>query len=135
MTSKRKLAAVLATGCLITACKVRTSYHEGEVCLASDPTNGSTRAVVTFDSCVSSSESVDDVSCSVSINEEATEILVVGSAQTSIGRIRGQNDDCNVLAATCDVPDLPPGSYVLEHAGQRQAVELPATAPCPRPSF
>lgn len=83
---------------------------------------------VVLDSCHSSSVSNESATCAVAIDGSTLEVTSEGGYDPPRG---AQNDDCNMLVATCAGPELVEGDYTLTYGGDTLTFTVPATeTPC-----
>jgi hypothetical protein len=109
--------------------------NEGDLCLLphenAGPDAGTPRLLddreielwVSMPGCLSSSCDTDrELTCEVSVagNEVAIESVLAWTSKT------GSCDaDCGFIRATCKIPPLPAGSYLLRHGDETRSVSVP----------
>lgn len=113
-----------------TAPSSRTVSDDGQVCLRNESgdfesvDSGRLVARVVFDTCISSTcDEVQYRECSV---ERDGSNLQVTSEVEVLSKGGPCSADCGTVSATCEVPQLGPGEYQLEHGDDSGAFTLPS---------
>ena len=141
-------AFLLAVAAAIVGCgDSQTLENEGDVCIvAGEGSHGLdaqelSAGVPLFVSyvasgCLTSSDTDLEASCEVRVVDD--EIRVTSRASwTARSRLSGE-DICMILSATCEVPALTEGTYVVRHGEDSLTLEVPsshARAPCTSGGF
>jgi len=134
----RKLMALFPVTLLLTACTeeeeapptdwVEVSYvDEGQVC--HDAVDGVLTLTVAVQECLSSSCSRDLVtSCEATL--DGTTLTLTSDIHWEDNMADGATctDDCGLPAATCELENVPDGTYTLDFDGQSYTIEVPGSS-------
>ena len=121
-------AAVALLMMTATACDTETEVQHddvGRACVGGEIAQPG-EVVVDFGLCLSSScDELVEASCVTSV--EGSTITVEGTAiiRSKTGRNVSCTADCGLVATTCDLPELAPGTYTLIYGGESSELVIP----------
>jgi hypothetical protein len=106
------------------------SYQDqGTVCVE-DQGAGATVSV-TVDDCMSSSCSrAFEGSCTATVDGATVTVTSDLHWEQNLGEGVACTDDCGIPTTSCEIADLPDGTYTVVLGGVETEVTLPATTPC-----
>ncbi len=139
--------AILLVGCrgVIEPDQTRTWTNSGQICVASEadrdaleagetPTtsleaDGDLVIVVTMAGCETCA---DGASTTCSVIETPDGVIIIDSSATYVVQDGSTcPEECTRLSATCEIQNIPPGTYTIEHGGDLLPIEVPSNGPAP----